>query len=204
MASSSAAWPLPPSSVPSAPPRPPSEDETFCMYQTQTSLQKYAAQNPPAETTHLADQVVQLNHSILRAFKVIVHGLVSCDPEEEQVNEKVENMKSLLSQFQQALNQLRPFQAKEDIILMLKEQLARKQQMLLHLDDINAGAKELLQGAADLDQDNGCEYMHCTRKQGLVVEDGGGRKSAPRRAGLSDEYVKLMDVLAQIPVIRED
>ncbi|KAF4550059.1 Mediator of RNA polymerase II transcription subunit 7-like protein [Elsinoe fawcettii] len=109
------------------PPEPPADGKykSFGLNQPDISLESAGITqiypNSPASTDP-TPKLIALSRAILLNFLELV-GIISNNPEESA--EKIEDLQTLFYNAHDLINQYRPHQARESLILMMEEQLAR-------------------------------------------------------------------------------
>lgn len=112
---------------------------------------------PPATPTTLqgADKysdraliLKRLAKSLLLNFLELV-GMMSVNP--EQYEEKIQDLRTLFINFHHLLNEYRPHQARESLILMMQDQLDRSRAETEGILRMKAEVEEMLEGLGKLD-----------------------------------------------------
>ena len=177
---------------PEAPPMPDAARDDAAPNDATTLL------TPPQLVASLRD----LN-SLLRArFGHLIDHLA--DPRAPDTTDALAALKTTVADFQQTLNRLRPFQAREELILMLRAQLAEKRAMLDELDDASVEASLALADARKAEEDaRALRRPDDATLPRTALESGSA--CVERRPKRDDELYRVLNqVLRAIPLVPGD
>lgn len=87
------------------------------------------------------EELRKLSYSLLLNFVELV-GVLSVNP--EQHGQKVENIRTILVNIHHLLNEYRPHQSRESLIMLLEEQLEYKRKEVAHIDHVCEQVKQKL------------------------------------------------------------
>lgn len=90
----------------------------------------------------------RLAKSLLLNFLELV-GMMSVNP--EQYEEKIQDLRTLFINFHHLLNEYRPHQARESLIMMMQDQLDRSRAETVGILRMKAEVEEMLEGLGKLD-----------------------------------------------------
>ncbi|CZT07695.1 related to MED7-member of RNA Polymerase II transcriptional regulation mediator complex [Rhynchosporium agropyri] len=165
------------------PPNPPEEGvyrlfgDVFRLNEPLPTLQElgleqlYTPPGTPNGGSKHADRAFILKRiakSLLLNFLELV-GIMSIDP--EQYAEKVDHIKTLFVNFHHLLNEYRPHQARESLILMMQDQLDRSRAETKAIGEMKGKVEALLEGLSEMSgNEPGLEEIRGEEK--AVVEEG--------------------------------
>ncbi|KAL5328266.1 hypothetical protein ACEPPN_001764 [Leptodophora sp. 'Broadleaf-Isolate-01'] len=149
-------------------------DEPLPTLQALGLEQLYTPPGTPNGSSKYADRAFILKRiakSLLLNFLELV-GIMSIDP--EQYSEKVDHIKTLFVNFHHLLNEYRPHQARESLILMMQDQLERSRAETRAIGEMKKKVEGILEGlSVGLGvEKNGLENGVDVRHEREVVEEG--------------------------------
>ncbi|KAK0120318.1 Mediator of RNA polymerase II transcription subunit 7 [Cadophora gregata] len=149
-------------------------DEPLPTLQALGLEQLYTPPGTPNGNGKHADRAFILKRmakSLLLNFLELV-GIMSIDP--EQYAEKVDHIKTLFVNFHHLLNEYRPHQARESLILMMQDQLDRSRAETKGIREMKVKVETILEGlGAGLELDKGVlEGVVGKKEERKVVEEG--------------------------------
>ena len=97
----------------------------------------------PSATSNPASHLLSLSRSLLTTFLAIV-GILSQNP--ELYKEKVEDLQTILFNMHELINQYRPHQARESLILGMEERVGRMRNEIRQIREGKVKVQKLLQG----------------------------------------------------------
>ncbi|KAJ5604387.1 hypothetical protein N7510_009541 [Penicillium lagena] len=101
-----------------------------------------ASPSQPSQPLNHAHYLLKISKSLLLNFLEFV-GILSGSP--EQFESKVEDMRNLFINAHHLLNLYRPHQARESLIMMMEEQLARSREEIKQMDKIKVDIEGVLE-----------------------------------------------------------
>lgn len=103
--------------------------------------------------------------------KAWVDGWMDANAREIQYREKIEDLRTLLINFHHLLNEYRPHQARESLILMMQDQLERSRAETEEIRGMKERVEGIIEGLSQAKLGEGGEEMKGVEK-GDVVEEG--------------------------------
>jgi len=114
----------------------------------------------------------RLAKSLLLNFLELM-GIMSVNP--EQYAEKIQDLRTIFINFHHLLNEYRPHQARESLILMMESQLARSKSETEGIERMKAKVEGILAGLGQVKLANGAAKEH--EDEVLVEEDDAGERA---------------------------
>jgi len=162
------------------PPEPPVEGvyrcfgDVFNLKDPLPTLQEMSIQQlytpPPSPSLHIDRALIlkRLAKSLLLNFLELT-GIMSTNP--EQYEEKVQDLRTLFINFHHLLNEYRPHQARESLILMMQDQLEKSRKETQGIREVKERVEGVIEGLGKLKL---AEFENGKVGQGEVevVEDG--------------------------------
>ena len=125
---------------------------------------------PPSPSSHIDRALIlkRLAKSLLLNFLELT-GIMSTSP--EQYEEKVQDLRTLFINFHHLLNEYRPHQARESLILMMQDQLEKSRKETQGIREVKERVEGVIEGLGKLKL---AEFENGKVGQGEVevVEDG--------------------------------
>lgn len=112
-----------------------------------TQLYKVPIEGNATSYQYKINELHKLLKSLLLNFLELV-GILSINP--EKFPEKVENIRTILVNIHHLLNEYRPHQSRESLIMLLEEQLEYKKQEIENIKEVCAEVREKLQKMNDI------------------------------------------------------
>ncbi|TVY38259.1 Mediator of RNA polymerase II transcription subunit [Lachnellula subtilissima] len=162
------------------PPEPPVEGvyrcfgDVFNLKDPLPTLQEMSIQQlytpPPSPSSHIDRALIlkRLAKSLLLNFLELT-GIMSTNP--EQYEEKVQDLRTLFINFHHLLNEYRPHQARESLILMMQDQLEKSRKETEGIREVKERVEGVIEGLGKLKL---AEFENEKVRQGKVevVEEG--------------------------------
>ncbi|MCJ1245377.1 Mediator of RNA polymerase II transcription subunit 7 [Trapelia coarctata] len=153
----------------------------------------------PPETPSLypspptSQHLVRLTRSLLLNFLELLH-ILATDPSATEYGPKWDDLRDLLRNAHRAVNEYRPHQAREALILLMEEQVERGKREKRGIEELKAKVDEVLAGMEE-----------GLKREGEADGVGGGADAEARRSGhQSTDYKKIEAEKRTWEFLRED